>query len=248
MNYFLTIAASDNSGGAGIQQDIKVAHDLGCWALSAVSGITVQDFNKVFEVEAVKPALLQSQIEQSLLSFPVKAIKIGAICNNENIKVIADCLKKYSAKHVVLDTVLASTSGKPFLDESALTVLEQELFPLTEIITPNKNEFEILVNRKINNIDEAIEIAKDKCSEWNTSILLKGGHFDDTLIKEALVTKISVDRFERERKKYSYQHGTGCSLSSALACYLAQDKPLLDAYLLASEYLVKYYDSLQKIF
>ena len=218
---------------------------MGCWALSAVSGITVQDFNKVFEVEAVKPALLQSQIEQSLLSFPVNAIKIGAICNNENIKVIADCLKKYSAKHVVLDTVLASTSGKPFLDESALTVLKQELFPLTEIITPNKNEFEILVNRKINNIDEAIEIARDKCSEWNTSILLKGGHFDDTLIKEALVTKTSVDRFERERKKYSYQHGTGCALSSALACYLAQDKPLLDAYLLSSEYLVKYYNLLQ---
>jgi hydroxymethylpyrimidine/phosphomethylpyrimidine kinase len=245
MNYFLTIAASDNSGGAGIQQDIKVAHDLGYWALSAISGITVQNFNKVFEIEAVNKNLLQSQIEQCLKAFPVHAIKIGAICNIKNLKVIAECLEKNSAKHIVLDPVLFSTSGKPFLDASALNTLKEVLFPLTELVTPNKPEFEILVNRNINTIEEAIEIAKEKCLEWNTAILLKGGHFNDSMITEALITNTNVNKFKRERKNYNYQHGTGCTLSSALACYLGRNTSLSNAYSLASEYLVKYYDSLQ---
>lgn len=245
MNYFLTIAASDNSGGAGIQQDIKVAHDLGYWALSAISGITVQNFKEVFEIEAVKPYLLQSQIEQCLMSFPVQAIKIGAICNIENLKVIAGCLKSYSAIHVVLDTVLFSTSGKTFLDTSALNTLKEILFPLTEIVTPNKLEFEILTNRNINNIDEAIEIAKDKCLEWDTSILLKGGHFNDVMIKEALITKIHVSKFERKRKDFIYQHGTGCTISTALACFIGKNISLSSSYSLATEYLIKHYDSLQ---
>ena len=245
MNYFLTIAASDNSGGAGIQQDIKVAHDLGYWALSAITGITVQNFKKVFEIEAVKPYLLQSQIEQCLMSFPVQAIKIGAICNIENLKVIAGCLKNYSAIHVVLDTVLFSTSGKAFLDTSALNTLKEILFPLTEIVTPNKQEFEILTNRNINNIDEAIEIAKDKCLEWDTSILLKGGHFNDVMIKEALITKVHVSKFERKRNDFIYQHGTGCTISTALACFIGKNISLSNSYSLATEYLIKHYDTLQ---
>lgn len=245
MEYFLTIAASDNSGGAGIQQDIKVAHDLGYWALSAISGITVQNFKEVFEIEAVKPFLLQSQIEQCLISFPVQAIKIGAICNIKNLIVIADCLKSYSVKNVVLDPVLFSTSGKTFLDTSALNILKEILFPLTKIVTPNKLEFEILTNRNINNIDEAIEIAKDKCLEWDTSILLKGGHFNDAMIKEALITNTHVSKFERERKKIIYQHGTGCAISTALACFIGKNISLSNSYSLATDYLIKHYDSLQ---
>src|SRR4030042_3104600 len=204
MKFFLTIAASDNSGGAGVQQDIKVAHDLGYWALSAITGISVQNFKEVFELEPINPGLLQSQIEQCCASFPVHAIKIGAICSIKNMMVIADCLKKYPLKHVVLDPVLFSTSGKAFLDESLLHVLKEKLFPLTELITPNKPEFEILTNRKINTIDEGIEIAKDNCTAWNTSILLKGGHFNDVNIKEALITKTNVYRFERESITFKY--------------------------------------------
>ncbi|MFW5851022.1 MAG: bifunctional hydroxymethylpyrimidine kinase/phosphomethylpyrimidine kinase, partial [Bacteroidota bacterium] len=111
MDYFLTIAASDNSGGAGIQQDIKVAHDLDYWALSAVTGITVQNFKNVSEIEAVEPWLLKSQIEQCFRSFEVKTVKIGAVCSRENLKVIGGCLKQFSPKHVVIDPVLFSTGG-----------------------------------------------------------------------------------------------------------------------------------------
>jgi len=244
MDYFLTIAASDNSGGAGIQQDIKVAHDLDYWALSAITGITVQNFKNVYDIQAVKPCLLKSQIEQCFRSFDVKTVKIGAICSNENIVVIADCLKQFSPKHVVLDPVLFSTGGIPFLDTSSLNIIQEILFPLTELITPNKPEFEFLTNLKISSIDEGIEIATDKCKEWDTSILLKGGHFNETQIREALITKTNVYRFERNRKNFSYSHGTGCTLSSALACFIGKNLSFYNSYLLSSKYLVDFYDEL----
>lgn len=245
MEYFLTIAASDNSGGAGIQQDMRVAQSLGYWPLSALTGITVQNFNSVSRVEATSPDLLQQQIEECLKSFPVKAIKIGAICRTDNILTIIQSLQKYSVKHIVLDPVLASTSGKGFLDSSALNILTEELFPLIELITPNRPEFELLTGRNINDIDTAIDIARVKCREWNTSILLKGGHFSHSTIKESIVTKTEVFRFERQRKQFQYQHGTGCTLSSALACYVGKGFPLTEAYTKASEYLVDFYDGIQ---
>jgi len=245
VKYFLTIAASDNSGGAGIQQDIKIAHDLGYWALSAITGITAQNFKKVLRIEAVDASLLRSQIEQCCTSFPVNAIKIGAICSLDNIKVIAYCLKKYTIEHIVLDTVLSSTSGKKFLNKESLNVLKKELFPLTELITPNKPEFEILTDTKFDTIEEGIEIAKSFCIEWHTSILLKGGHFSNAKIKEALITKDYVYCFERERIKFNYEHGTGCTLSSALACFLGNNMSFQESYTQASEYLVKLYNSLK---
>ncbi len=245
MDYFLTIAASDNSGGAGIQQDIKVAHDLDYWALSAITGITVQNFKNVYDVQAVPSCLLKSQLEQCFQSFDVKTVKIGAICSRENLKVIADCLKQFSPKHVVLDPVLFSTDGISFLDTSLLNIFKEILFPLTELITPNKPEFELLTNHKINSIEEGIELATVKCNYWNTSILLKGGHFNETLIREALITKTDVYRFERKRKIFSYSHGTGCTLSSALACYIGRNKSLYESYVLSSKYLIDLYDELK---
>lgn len=122
MDYFLTIAASDNSGGAGTRQDIKVAHELGYWVLSAITGITVQNYKKVFDIEAVPSSLLKSQIEQCFLSCPVKTVKIVAICSIENLLVIVDCLKQFPQKHIILDPVLFSTGGVPFLDKSSLYV------------------------------------------------------------------------------------------------------------------------------
>lgn len=245
MDYFLTIAASDNSGGAGIQQDLKVAHELGYWALSAITGITVQNFTKVFNVIAIPPSILKSQIEQCFLSFPVKVVKIGAICSKENLLVIADCLKQFSPQHVILDPVLCSTSGTSFLDDSSLVTLQNILFPLTELITPNKLEFALLTNKTVFSIENAIELAKEKCIEWNTSILLKGGHFNDSNIKEALITPTDIYRFERNRNTFIYEHGTGCTLSTALACYIGKNKSLDNSYLLSSDYVVNFFNEMQ---
>ncbi len=246
MDYFLTIAASDNSGGAGIQQDLKVAHALGYWGLSALTGITVQNFEQLTAMQTVDADLLGKQIESCFRSFPVKTVKIGAICSTENISVIAHYLKKFQPQTVVLDTVLASTRGASLLEDNATSVLQEELFACTTLTTPNKHEFEKLTDIEINSMDEAIEIAKQKCSEWNTSILLKGGHFSGKTIREALVTKENVFRFERERESFSaYSHGTGCTLSSAMACYLGQNHSLIESYHAASDFLLKMYQSMQ---
>lgn len=247
MDYFLTIAASDNSGGAGIQQDIKVSHELGYWPLSAISGITVQDFKNVYLVEAVKSSLLQLQINQCLQSFPLKAIKIGAICSKENLDAIVDCLKNNSTQNIVLDTVLSSTGGTPFLDASSILIMRKDLFPLCKLITPNKHEFEQLVNTEITTIEEGIEIAQIKCNEWNTAILLKGGHFKGDKLKEALITKNEVFFFEREWNNFTYSHGTGCTLSSAIACFLGKGEPLKESYIKASKYVVEHFKKIQEI-
>ena len=245
MDYFLTIAASDNSGGAGIQQDMKVAHNLDYWALSAITGITVQNFDKVFAVEAVKPDLLKSQIMQCLQSFQVKVIKIGAICSYENIQVIAECLNDFPVKHVVLDPVLFASDGTTLSGTNSLSLLIKKLFPLTELITPNRHEFELLTNKKIGSIEDGIEIAIDKCREWNTSILLKGGHFNSPVINEAIITPKDIFRFRHERKTFSYSHGTGCTLSSALACFIGKNNSLCDSYSLATNFLVNHFEELQ---
>lgn len=248
MEYFLTIAASDSSGGAGIQQDSKVAHDLGYWALSALTGITSQNFKEVFAVEPVNSELLRFQIEQSFLSFPVRTVKIGAICSKENLLVICNCLKQFPKMHVVLDPVLSSTSGKPLFDHSSLHLLIEKLFPLCELITPNKQEFEILSACEINTLEEGIEIAKEKSKEWGTAILLKGGHFTDDKIKEALVNKTEVYCFEKNRKIFEYEHGTGCTLSTAISCFLGENESAINACRLASDYIDEYYSSLQDKF
>ena len=245
MNYFLTIAASDNSGGAGIQQDVKVAHHHGYWALSAITGITVQDFRTVFHVEAVSSDTLKLQIEKCLQSFPVKVVKIGAICSRENLHVIADCLKRYPDTIVVLDPVLASSGGMPFLNDTSHSVFTETLFPLTELITPNKPEFEALSGQSFDSMDEGIQIAVEKSREWGTSVLLKGGHFKDENIKEALITPQDVFRFERGRQAFSYSHGTGCTLSSAIGCFLGKGESLKDAYIHASDYLGNFFEGIQ---
>lgn len=245
MDNFLTIAASDNSGGAGVQQDLKVARDLSYWGFSAITGLTIQNFKQVFAIKAVDCSFLEAQIEQCFLSSSIQTVKIGALCSRENLMIAAGCLKRYVPKHVVLDPVLFSTSGASFLDTASLRVLKKELFPLAELITPNKPEFELLTNRKFDSIEKAIAMAAGVCREWGTSILLKGGHFNDPLIREAIITPTEVYRFERHRKAYLYSHGTGCTLSSALACYLGKDISVVDSYQLSSKYLTDLFDEIQ---
>jgi hydroxymethylpyrimidine/phosphomethylpyrimidine kinase len=129
----------------------------------------------------------------------------------------------------------------PLFDLSSKDLLLKTLFPLTTLITPNKSEFELLANCKITSLEEGIAIAKEKCKEWNTSIFLKGGHFNDTIIREALITEKEVYQFKRSRKVFSYQHGTGCTISTAFSCYLGQGMSLKDSYSLATEYLINLY-------
>ncbi len=247
MKYFLTIAASDNSGGAGIQQDIKVAWDLGYWPLSAITGITVQNFSRARVIEPVRSGLLFEQISESLESFPVSAVKIGALTGPENVGAVVRALRQFKPPIVVLDPVIATSSGKLFLTEKAIKVMVSDLLPMTTVITPNAVELEIMSGTNFNDFDEAVQVAREKSIKWQTQIIVKGGHFNDSKVREAIVSQDKIMFFSHERYDFSrYSHGTGCTFSSALACYLADGYPLDEAYERATGYLVHFYQRMQK--
>ncbi|MBT3169001.1 MAG: hydroxymethylpyrimidine/phosphomethylpyrimidine kinase [Candidatus Cloacimonetes bacterium] len=216
---FLTIAAADNSGGAGIQQDLRVAEKLGFWGLSAITGLTVQDFDGLDKIHPTNPQILKAQIEKCFRSFDVNSVKIGAICSNENLQIIVKLLKKYQPKIIVLDTVFAPTNGDNFIKN--IELFKNELMPLSTFITPNKDELEKIANQKIYTFEEAVKIGKNIVQKYDSSIYLTGGHFAER--KEALITKNKTQIFQKEKWSYQYKHGTGCAFSSAFTCFLTTE-------------------------
>jgi hydroxymethylpyrimidine/phosphomethylpyrimidine kinase len=241
MKYFLTIAASDNSGGAGIQQDLKVAEDLGFWGVSAITGITIQDFKKMQSVYPIPPEILSEQIRMNINSFQINCVKIGAVCSEENIKAISTILKTNKLKNVILDPVFAPSHGKEFISLKSVTLFIEELLPLVNIITPNKNELSLLSGKGILNFDDGIEASRQLVNRFGCNVYLKGGHFDGIFIKEALITSNDIIFFEKERLKLKYSHGTGCTFSTALSCYSGQGLNLKDACNKATSYVSNRY-------
>lgn len=238
MNFLLIIAASDSSGGAGMQNDIRVVSDFGYWPLSALTGITVQNFNHVFKVKPVEPSLLKQQIQVCLNDFNIKAIKIGALCSIDNLKTITECLCENQNLPIVFDPVLLSSSGKPFLPTKAINYINKHFLPIPTLITPNKQELELLTNCRIKNFSEGVSIASLYAKEFRTSVFLKGGHFDEPTVNEALVFNDGkVLMYSHPRYIFKYSHGTGCTLSTAIACMLAEGLSLEQACPKASEYV-----------
>ncbi|HCL00072.1 MAG TPA: hypothetical protein DHW42_08225 [Candidatus Marinimicrobia bacterium] len=248
MKYFLTIAASDNSGGAGIQQDLKIASLFGFWGLSAITGLTVQDFSGVDSVYPVQSEILREQIEKCFVNFNVTTVKIGAICSLKNIEIISDCLEKYSPKYVVLDPVFASSSGKMFFNRDEVDILRKRILPLVTIVKPNRFELELISGRKLKDINTAKEIANDLSRQYNCAFYISGGHFSGDQISEILIEKGSVYQVNKNRKKWSYTHGTGCTLTSAIACYLGQGNLLATSCKLATEFVTEFYDKIEYSF
>lgn len=241
MNYFLSIAASDNSGGAGIQQDFRVAESLGYWGLSAVTGITVQSFEKLYSISPIPAKLLKQQIELCINSFNIKAFKIGAVCGEENIKVISQLLKRHNLKNIVLDTVFSPTQGKAFVGHKSINLFKEQLLSYVDIITPNKDELSLLAESQIIDIEQGIEAAKQLAKECGCNIYLKGGHFEGNVIKEALISKSRVTLFEKDKLILKYSHGTGCAFSTALSCYLGKGLALNKSCIQASEFVSNLY-------
>jgi hydroxymethylpyrimidine/phosphomethylpyrimidine kinase len=220
MKYFLSIAASDNCGGAGIQKDLKVAGELGYWGLSAITGITVQNDVKVDSIYPIPASVLLKQIEKNFSSYAISAVKIGVISSDENINVIANFFKKNKFPNIVLDTVFAPSHGAKFISKSSVALFKEKLLPLVKIITPNRHELSLLSEIEINNIEEGIIAAKQISQQYGCCVYLKGGHFNDEVIKEILVQKGKTDIIEKRRITYKNPHGTGCTFSSALSCFL----------------------------
>ena len=236
MRTALTIAGSDSSGGAGIQADIKTMTMNGVYAMSAITALTAQNTTGVFAVQEATPEFLRSQIDAVFGDIFPDAVKIGMVSSSELIHVIADSLKKWQAKNIVVDPVMVSTSGAKLIDDNAVQTLAEELLPLAVIATPNIPEAEILSGMKI--LDEAgmTQAAEEISTKFGCSVLLKGGHMINDA-NDYLFDGNVGQWFTGKRIDTRNTHGTGCTLSSAIAANLAKGYTLPESVNLAKEYI-----------
>lgn len=225
----LSIAGSDSGGGAGIQADIKTISALGCYAATAITAITVQNTIGVEAVHPVPVEIIRGQIEAVLGDIGANAVKIGMLQSAEIVRVVAEMLRKYGIRNVVLDPVMVSTSGHRLIEESAVATLRSELIPMARVITPNIPEAEILLGGERLDCQDALpEAAKKLAHIYNVSVLLKAGHLSEDELTDILYDKEADEVHSMKSKRISTKntHGTGCTMSSALASYLAKGETL----------------------
>ena len=236
MNTALTIAGSDSSGGAGIQADIKTMTANGVYAMSAITALTAQNTTGVTGIMEVTPEFLSLQLEAIFTDIYPDAVKTGMVSSGELIKTISSTLKKYNAKNIVVDPVMVATSGAKLISDEAIEILKAELLPLATVITPNIPEAEVLSGMTIKNEEDMIKAAKAIYEKFNCNVLLKGGHqindANDLLYRDG-----GYVWFKGKRIDNPNTHGTGCTLSSAIASNLAKGENLDDAVKHAKEYI-----------
>ncbi len=235
----LTIAGSDSGGGAGIQADIKAISATGSYAASAITAITVQNTLGVSDVFPVPASIVAAQINAVLEDIGADAIKIGMLNSEEVIKAIRCCLEHHKCKNIVLDPVMVSTSGHRLIEEDAISSITTELVPLARVITPNIPEAEILAGEKITSQNDLPHIARKLSMNGHISVLMKAGHLSDDQLVDIFYNAENDEIIElRSKRVHSPNtHGTGCTLSSAFASYLAQGMKLNDAARAAKDYI-----------
>ena len=236
MNVVLTIAGSDSSGGAGIQADLKTftAHKL--YGESVVTALTAQNTTGVHGIFEVTPDFVRQQIDAVFKDIPPDAVKIGMVSNVDIINSIAEGLAHYNAKNIVVDPVMVATSGDSLMSESAKDLLANKLFPLAAVVTPNIAEAEVLCGFSIYTHSDMIEAAKYISKMYSCNVLVKGGHLEADA-SDLLFENGSAEWFYGDRIDNENTHGTGCTLSSAIACNLALGANLYDAVKSAKAYV-----------
>lgn len=219
----LSIAGSDCSGGAGIQADLKTISALGGYAATAITAITVQNTTGVRAIHAVPPIYVGGQIEVVMEDIRPEAVKIGMINDVEIVKVIVECLRRYRPRFVVFDPVMVSTSGHKLIEDSAISALTRELMPLSSLITPNLKEAEVLTGHPINKVEEMRAAAPELLKFGCEAVLLKGGHLEGGKMCDVLqiAGEEEPHLFVSDKIESKNTHGTGCTLSSAIATFLA---------------------------
>lgn len=236
MKCVLTIAGSDCSGGAGIQADIKTITAHKHYAMSAITALTAQNTTGVYGVLESTPEFIEQQLDCIFNDIFPDAIKIGMVSNKDIINVIAKKLKEYNAKNIVVDPVMVATSGSSLIKDGTVQTLQEKLFPLATVITPNIPEAEVLCGFKITNTNDMEKAAKKISKENNCNILVKGGHLTDTA-DDLLFANCKINWFKGIKLVTENTHGTGCTLSSAIACNLASGYSLEDSVLNAKKYI-----------
>ncbi|MFA8433632.1 MAG: bifunctional hydroxymethylpyrimidine kinase/phosphomethylpyrimidine kinase [Marinifilaceae bacterium] len=235
----LSIAGSDSGAGAGIQADLKTIAALGGYGMSAITAITAQNTRGVDGVHPVPAEMVRQQIQSVVKDIGADAVKIGMLHDEKIVKVVAEEVKELKLLNVVLDPVFLSTSGRALLQSEAIQTMQEHLFPTTGLITPNLPEAAFLLNTRIESIAQMRQAAKDLAQLGPTSVLVKGGH-----LAGELATDILYDGAEKKFYEYSSpkittnnSHGTGCTLSSAIATLIASGLALPQAVQEAKAYL-----------
>ena len=222
----LIIAGSDSSGGAGIQADIKTVTSLGCYAMTAITAVTAQNTTGVKSIVSINPKEISKQIEFSAKDIKPDAIKIGMLHKKEVIVAVIKSLKKLNVKNIVLDPVMVAKGGAKLINNTAVNYIKKNLIKKTFLITPNIPEAEILSQSKILKIDDMIKAGKILLSYGAKNVLIKGGHLKSNQMNDILLNKKNIKIFKSRKHSSNNTHGTGCTLSSAIATYLSCGKDL----------------------
>ena len=235
----LTIAGSDSGGGAGIQADLKTFAALGCYGMSAITALTAQNTLGVQGIHAVPPAFLKAQIQSVVEDIGVDALKIGMLHEPAVVEVVAWAIDHYKLTRVVLDPVMVATSGDRLMANETVQVLVRELFPRASVITPNLDEAALLLGHDITDADALNQAAQDLLAMGAKAVLLKGGHLAGDEVVDLLVQAHGPSRrLAAPRIASQNVHGTGCTLSSAMAAYLALGHDLSESVALARTFIL----------
>ena len=236
MRTALTIAGSDSSGGAGIQADIKTMISNGVYAMSAITALTAQNTTGVTGIMEATPEFLADQLDNIFTDIYPDAVKIGMVSSSALIETIAKKLRQYEAKNIVVDPVMVATSGAKLINDEAIEALKSQLLPMATVLTPNIPEAEELIGRKITSAEEMIDAAKEISEKYHCAVLCKGGHnLNDA--NDLLYADGAYRWFNGKRIDNPNTHGTGCTLSSAIASNLAKGFSLEESVERAKEYI-----------
>ena len=222
----LIIAGSDSSGGAGIQADIKTVTALGSYAMTAITAVTVQNTTGVISVIPISPKEISSQIEFTSKDIRPDAIKIGMLHSSIVVQAVLNSLKKIKVSKIILDPVMVSKGGAKLINNRAIKLIKEKLLKKVFLITPNIPEAEILTNMKIDNVEDMIISASRLIKLGAKNVLIKGGHLKARKMNDVLLNKKEIKIFKNKKHKSKNTHGTGCTLSSAIATYLSCGKLL----------------------
>ena len=233
----LIIAGSDSSGGAGIQADIKTVTSLGCYAMTAITAVTVQNTTGVKSIVTIKPKEISRQIEFTSKDIKPDAIKIGMLHSKKVISAVIKSLNKISVNKIILDPVMVAKGGAKLINNEAIKDIKNKLIKKILLITPNIPEAELLTKIKINSVDDMVIAGKLLLKLGAKNVLIKGGHLNSNQMNDILLTKKKIKVFKSKKYRSKNTHGTGCTLSSAITANLSCGKDLIKSCELGIKYV-----------
>ena len=233
----LIIAGSDSSGGAGIQADIKTVTALGSYAMTAITAVTSQNTTGVKSIVSISPKEISNQIEFSSKDIKPDAIKIGMLHSTEIINAVLKSLGRINVKKIILDPVMVAKGVAKLIDNRSIKILKSKLIKKVSLITPNIPEAEILTKTRISSVDDMIHAAKILISLGAKNVLIKGGHLKSKIMQDIFLNKNEISAFKNKKIHTKNTHGTGCTLSSAIATYYSCGKTLKKSCEMAIKYV-----------